>query len=259
MGGLVRLPFRPTTHHLHRSLLTTCFCFSAYQSSEPGSPHHYVSTAPIHRRSASCAPSIPGIDLSWLAPPYLLPHWHHSATVLADDYSVNLRRDTSPLDTFDPFSTTKPSSDSFRPTTSPPDRSLAPGKALWGLALLLTWLSDRPSSRHHPPLAHRYQPLLVPRRTFISSQSRHRSPLPLETLGSPATIVFLLDTCTHAFKIVSPRRRATAAANPSRSSIPRSHAFKIADPLLDTCSHAFIIIDHPAVVHILRDQSCTTT
>ena len=48
--------------------------------------------------------------------------------------------------------------------TPPPEQPPAPRKPLWPLALLLTWLSGRPSSLHRPLRAPRIRPLLIPRR-----------------------------------------------------------------------------------------------
>ena len=148
------MPRHRSGHHPHRSLLSLCFGFSVYKPSDPGvglgglDPPSAAPPLPFHR--AFCAPSIPSVDLGGLAPPFLIPHGYHSAPVPTDDVVVKVYRAILPVDTFDPFSELKLSPGRFRPTTSPPDRSPAPG---------IAWLSGRPSSPHHPPLAPRHRPL----------------------------------------------------------------------------------------------------
>lgn len=136
MGGLLRPPYRPTTHHPHRSLLLSlCFIIPAYEPPKPAiglgglaalpPTPPLLSTTPLHLRSAYLTPSIPSIDLSRLAPPPLLLHCYFSAAALMDDY---FRRVVTSVDTFDPFTAPKPSSGLFRTTKSPPNRSPAPGR-----------------------------------------------------------------------------------------------------------------------------------
>ena len=149
-----------------------------------------------------------------------MPHGFNSATTLANNYVVDVPRDTPPVDTVYPFSAPTPSSGLLPPTSSP-DHTPAPGKAPWTLELLLAWLAGCPSSPHHPPLVTRHQPLLILCWIFISPLSGHRS---AAAAGNPRNAPVYDISCVASAaappRSPTPRHRATPAAAPTRSPTP---------------------------------------
>ena len=116
-----------------------------------------------------------------LPPPFYPMHHHLSLKILSNTHRCGPYQDT-----IDPFSTPKPSSGLFRPTTSPPVCFAAPRTAPRTLVLLLGRRLGRPSFPPVPDVGAFLLTLPHPSSDHCFSRAVIPLPPPLETVDHPS-------------------------------------------------------------------------